>query len=316
MVIAEEYGEWEDCSRRIDILAIDRDAKLVVMELKRTPDGGHMELQAIRYAAMVSTMTFEQTVQIHEQYLIKNGRENTARESILSFLSWEEPDEEQFASDVRIILVAADFSKEITSAVLWLNKRELDITCIRIKPYKLDENVLLDIQQIIPLPEAEDFQIKIKEKDRLQRTKQNKIYTWKDFSEELEKNCSVEEARAVREVYEWLESRITKVFVGPTQYIPFFLVNDKKQWPFKVTSRGVIQVWFQYLANKPPFSDQALCLQLMDKLNEIPGVSISEDKIGGKPSLPVKLLTGKEEMQQFKDAFEWVFSEMESGDNR
>lgn len=50
MVIAEEFGEWSEGGRRIDLLAIDRDANLVVIELKRTDDGGHMELQAIRYA--------------------------------------------------------------------------------------------------------------------------------------------------------------------------------------------------------------------------------------------------------------------------
>jgi len=31
----------------------------VAIELKRTEDGGHMELQSTRYAAMVSTMTFD-----------------------------------------------------------------------------------------------------------------------------------------------------------------------------------------------------------------------------------------------------------------
>ena len=56
LVIAEEYGEWDDSRRRIDLLGIDREANLVVIELKRTEDGGHMDLQAIRYAAMVSTM--------------------------------------------------------------------------------------------------------------------------------------------------------------------------------------------------------------------------------------------------------------------
>lgn len=47
-VLAEVFGEWEDSSRRIDLLAIDTEANLVVIELKRTHDGGHMELQAIR----------------------------------------------------------------------------------------------------------------------------------------------------------------------------------------------------------------------------------------------------------------------------
>ncbi len=59
LVIAEEFGEWDDSKRRIDLLGIDRDASLVVIELKRDEDGGHMELQAIRYAAMVSRMTFQ-----------------------------------------------------------------------------------------------------------------------------------------------------------------------------------------------------------------------------------------------------------------
>ena len=48
-VLTEEYGEWEDSRRRIDLLGIDKDANLVVIELKRSEDGGHMDLQAIRH---------------------------------------------------------------------------------------------------------------------------------------------------------------------------------------------------------------------------------------------------------------------------
>lgn len=136
-VLAEVFGEWEDSSRRIDLLAIDIEANLVVIEVKRTHDGGHMELQAIRYASMVSTMTFERAVQVHATFLAAiNQPAEEAASRMLSFLGWDEPDEEQFALNVHILLVSEDFGKELSTAVLWLREREIDIRCIRMRPYK------------------------------------------------------------------------------------------------------------------------------------------------------------------------------------
>jgi exosome complex RNA-binding protein Csl4 len=69
LVISEEFGDWDDSRRRIDLLGIDKNANIVVVELKRTEDGGHMELQAIRYAAMVSRMTFHRAAKVYQTYL-------------------------------------------------------------------------------------------------------------------------------------------------------------------------------------------------------------------------------------------------------
>jgi hypothetical protein len=169
-VISSEFGDWEDSRRRIDILCLDKHANLVVVELKRTEGGGHMELQAIRYAAMVSNLTFDKAVHAYQHYLKKIGVEKIdPQEEILNFLEWDEVNEEKFANDVRIILVAADFSKEITTSVLWLIERDIDIKCIKIKPQKDGGNLYFDIQQIIPLPEATDYTIKLREKAAEQR---------------------------------------------------------------------------------------------------------------------------------------------------
>lgn len=171
LVIAEEYSDWEDSRRRIDILALDQNANLVVIELKRTEDGGHMDLQAIRYAAMVSTMTFAKAVEAFERYLRKQGSDDDAEAKILEFLEWDEADEEDFANDVSIVLASAEFSIEITTAVLWLtNKYDIDIRCVRLKPYKLDGRLLLEIEQIVPLKEAAEYQVNLREKAAERRT--------------------------------------------------------------------------------------------------------------------------------------------------
>lgn len=172
LVIAEEFGQWEDARRRIDLLAIDRDAHLTVIELKRTAEGGHMELQALRYAAMVSAMRFEEVVATYTAHLAKHrpGGDIDARSKLLDWLVVTNgEDEAPISSDVRIVLVSADFGREITTTVLWLNRFEgMDIRCVRLVPYKIDGRVLLDIQQVVPLPEAGDYQVQLRRKDKQQ----------------------------------------------------------------------------------------------------------------------------------------------------
>ena len=164
LVISEEFAEWEDSKRRIDLLGVDDKANLVVLELKRDNEGGHMELQAIRYAAMVSGMTFARAVEVYQAFLNKDKPGQDARAELLAFLNWNEPREDDFARDVRIVLVAADFSKELTTAVLWLNERDLDIRCVRLKPYANGEQTIVDAQQVVPLPEAEEYMIRVRAK--------------------------------------------------------------------------------------------------------------------------------------------------------
>ena len=169
LVVAEEFGDWEDSRRRIDLLGIDKSANLVVIELKRTEDGGHMELQAIRYAAMISTLTFEKLVPIYARFLADNGIKKDAAESLLEFLDWSEPDEEQFGQSVKIVLASAEFSRELTTAVMWLNEFGLDIRCVRMHPYVDGGQTFLDVQPVIPIPEVADYQIRIREKKQKER---------------------------------------------------------------------------------------------------------------------------------------------------
>ena len=169
LVIAEEFSDWEDSKRRIDLLGLDKEANLVVIELKATNSGGHMELQSIRYAAMVSTMSFKKAIEVYGNFLQNIGDKSDPEQTMLEFLELDEIDEESFAKDVKIILVSADFSKELTTSVMWLNERDMDIRCIRMKPYKHEGKVIVDIQRVIPLPEVEGYLVKVNEKAQKER---------------------------------------------------------------------------------------------------------------------------------------------------
>lgn len=172
LVVAEEYSEFEGVSRRIDLLCIDKFRRLVVIEIKRTADGGHMELQALRYAAMVSTMTFSQLVKIYAAYRVRRGEVSfTADDAESDLIEWfadseDATEEGELSRDVGIVLASEDFSQEITSTVLWLNEfHDFDIRCVRLTPYKLEQRLILDVQQVIPLPEASDYTVKVREKE-------------------------------------------------------------------------------------------------------------------------------------------------------
>ncbi|HFQ5355571.1 TPA: hypothetical protein ACGVAX_002784 [Vibrio vulnificus] len=141
-MISEEFSDWEDSRRRIDLLAIDRNANLVVIELKRDEIGAHMELQALRYAAMISTMTFDKACEYFERYIAKEELEINARETILEFVDLDESSLDDFGNDVRIVLASADFGKELTTSVLWLRDKGIDISYVRLTPYRYKDDVL------------------------------------------------------------------------------------------------------------------------------------------------------------------------------
>lgn len=220
MVVAEEFGDWAESNRRIDLLCLDKDASVVVVELKRTEDGGHMELQAIRYAAMVSSMTFDQLVMAHARYLGGSDAFVRAEAALLDFLGWASASEGTLQERIRIILLSANFSTELTTAVIWLNKQGLDLSCFRLKPHKLGDDVLVDIQQIIPLPEAADYEIKL----RAQRQETQRVVSargeifrlfWAQLIERSRPKTSVVAGRSTSADH-WLTGSIGKAGFNPT----------------------------------------------------------------------------------------------------
>ena len=140
---------------RLDLLAIDRKGNLVVIELKRDFSGSSVDWQAIKYASYCSAFTDDEILTTYQTYLDKKEIHKNAKEEIENFINDEI---EALNQEQRIFLVSREFHSDVASAVLWLNEKGLDITCIKIDPFITDNNQLIIYPtRIIPLPEAEEY---------------------------------------------------------------------------------------------------------------------------------------------------------------
>lgn len=198
LIIQKEFAGFDGTQERLDLLALDATGKLVVIENKRDDSGRGVIWQALRYAAYCSTLTTRQIIDIYRQHLGVDAAEAEAR--IRAFLGDEMGEEEALtlnpADTQRLILVAAEFRKEVTATALWLLNKRIDIKCIQVIPYQSGEDLYLDVQQLIPTPETGDFMIRLAEKsaeeergvgDELERYKRRRAY-WSALLERAEES--------------------------------------------------------------------------------------------------------------------------------
>ncbi len=187
LIITTEYDQFDKTKERLDLLALDKKGKLVVAELKRDDSGKHVELQAIKYAAYCSTMTMDDVVSLRRTFINKSNKKQSDEETKNTIFDFIDNDDfEEFDDKPRIMLVAKEFRPEVTSSVLWLRKYGIDISCIKLTPYMIDDNRIGIVSSvIIPIPEAEEYIIRSERKERSEKTLTRTQAEYVKFHKEL-----------------------------------------------------------------------------------------------------------------------------------
>lgn len=182
LIIQKEFDGFDDTRERLDLLALDKDGNLVIIENKLDDSGRDVVWQALKYASYCASLTKAQIVEIYQQYLDRyepvTGEVDllnapaSASARICEFLDAPDLDELKLnlGNSQRIMLVAANFRKEVTSTALWLLGQGISIACFKITPYSLSEQLLINIDQIIPTPEAKELMIGINAKEAEEKT--------------------------------------------------------------------------------------------------------------------------------------------------
>lgn len=174
---------------RSDLTAIDNEGNLVLIEIKRDRKdiearSEAFEFQAIRYAASYATIeSSDELIQniftpYVEKYREEFGKTDLSASEIASRVFYDFKDKNNivnFNSTQRIILVASEFDEQTLSAVAWLNSNKVDISCYSITPYKMNDNVFIDVKKILPIMEYSDFYVDIASQKSVSRDKKRDI---------------------------------------------------------------------------------------------------------------------------------------------
>ena len=167
LIVQKEFDGFADTRERLDLLALDKEGRLVVVENKLDDSGRDVVWQALKYVAYCSSLKKAEIVEIYQNYLDRWSVGADAVANLCDFLDVEELDDVVLnaGSEQRLVLIAANFRKEVTATVLWLLGHGVRAQCFRVVPYSFGEELFIDLQQIIPTPEAADYMIGMAAKD-------------------------------------------------------------------------------------------------------------------------------------------------------
>ena len=166
LIIQKEFDGFDDTRERLDLLAVDKEGNLVVIENKLDDSGRDVVWQALKYASYCANLKKQQVVEIFQRYLNQKAQNSGAEPAdaeklLLEFLQADDLSSIQLNTlkSQRLILVAAQYRKEVTNTVLWLSQFGVNCQCFKVTPFQSGEELFLNVEQIIPTPEASDFMI-------------------------------------------------------------------------------------------------------------------------------------------------------------
>ena len=166
LIIQKEFSGFSETQERLDLLALDKQGRIVIVENKLDDTGRDVVWQALKYASYCAGLRNEDICAIYQDYLDNLGQSGKAEDIIAEFLDEADLSEVTLNRGFtqRIILIAAHFRKEVTSTVLWLMNFKIQAQCIKITPWETEDHLFLNFEQIIPVKDAQDFAIGLADK--------------------------------------------------------------------------------------------------------------------------------------------------------
>ena len=305
-------GRWS-----VDHLFLDQDSVPTLVEVKRGSDTRirrEVVGQMLDYAA--NGVVYWPLEQLRELFARQCERDGRDPDSVVSEVAGAEIEVEDFwqragdnlrAGKVRMVFVSDEIPRELRRVVEFLNGQmnPAEVIAIEVKQYVGADGTKTLVPRLIGQTAEVDA--------RKGRRTSGEHRQWDEqsmFADLLERRGK-EETRVARDLYDWTLARDWRPTFGrgkqDASWIPVLAANGREHYPIAVYSYGRIEVQFQHLKARPPFDDEQTRLELLRRLNEIPGVSFDRDLITKRPSIQLSLLArDPSAVEQLEHVLEWI----------
>lgn len=298
-------GRWS-----LDHLFLDQDGVPTLVEVKRSTDSRirrEVVGQMLDYAA--NAVAYWPVERIRAAFEASTA---DPAGTLRAFLKPDEDPEDLWlrartnlqAGRIRMVFVADVIPPELRRVVEFLNRQmdPAEVLAVEIRQY-----VSGDTKSLVPRVLGHTHET---------RKPAPPANVWDEarFFEHLASNVAPDEVRVARALLEWGTRNATRVWWGrgarEGSFIPVANHGGVDHQLFAVWSTGTVEVLFQWYANKPVFAEDGKRLEMLERLNAIPGVSLTADAIRRRPNLPLKRFVEPVARRQLTSVFEWYLSQV------
>jgi len=327
LLVKREYGvaDAQDAPDRwsVDHLFLDDEGIPTLVEIKRRGDTRlrrEVVGQMLDYAAnAASYWTAESIRAVYEQTCA--DRELDPDEHLRETLPgvsdsddfWQSVRTNLAAGRLRLIFLADEIPSELRAIVEFLNEQMSPalVQAVEVSQFTGPEGQgQMLLARLIGETEAAK---------RTKTTATRRRWDKESWMAALAERRPAEEALAADRVFDWAETHDPRLRVkfgkGGTDAGAMFGRDDTDAflYPFYIYTYGSIEIRFSVMAagTYPAFQALEPRLELLNRLNAIPGFQIDEERIDKFPNVPLAVLTDDAAFRQFIETIEWALSQAE-----
>jgi hypothetical protein len=212
------------------------------------------------------------------------------------------------AGKIRLVFVADKIPSELQRIVEFLNVQmdPAEVLALEVKQY-IGQGLKTLVPKIIGLTAAA-------QEKKAGGSRESRQWDEASFFQKLESRRGAEETQVARKILDWAKIRGLRIWWGKGRidgsFFPVIDYQNKSHSTIAVWTYGRVQTQFQMIHKNPPFDDEQKCLELLERFNKIPGVSLPSDSINKYPSIPLSIFGDDLALEKLFEALDWEINEI------